>query len=212
MDLKEHWEAVYRSRRPTEVSWYQAEAALSTRLIRQFVTAHDAPIIDVGGGASVLVAELAAAGYTDLTVLDLSLAAITAAQARLGAAGGKIRWMEADILNAALPAGGFSFWHDRAVFHFLTDPSDRARYVTQVRLAVRPGGHVLVATFAEDGPTRCSGLEVVRYSPAALHSQFGPGFTFLRAEREEHHTPSGGTQAFTYCLCRNEGQPASSQA
>ena len=209
MDLKEHWDAVYRAKRPTEVSWYQAEAALSTRLIQQVVATPDAPIIDVGGGASVLVAELAAAGHTDLTVLDLSGAAIAAGRARLGAAAERIRWIEGNILSATLPAGGFAFWHDRAVFHFLTNSADRARYVAQVRRAVEPGGHVLVATFAEDGPTRCSGLEVVRYSPAGLHPQFGPEFTFVRAEREEHHTPSGGVQAFTYCLCRHSlAEPA----
>ena len=209
MDLKEHWDAVYRARRPTEVSWYQAEAALSTRLIQQVVATLDAPIIDVGGGASVLVAELAAAGHTDLTVLDLSGAAIAAGRARLGAAAERIRWIEGNILSATLPAGGFAFWHDRAVFHFLTNSADRARYVAQVRRAVEPGGHVLVATFAEDGPTRCSGLEVVRYSPAGLHAQFGPEFTFVRAERRSTVPLPVGCKPPTYCLCRHSlAEPA----
>lgn len=210
MNLKEHWEAVYRSKRPTEVSWYQAEAALSARLIQQVVPSPDAPIIDVGGGVSVLVAQLSAAGYTNLTVLDLSGAAIAAAQASLGAAGQGIRWIEADILSAELRRDGFAFWHDRAVFHFLTDAADRDRYVAQARRAVPAGGHLLVATFAEDGPARCSGLEVVRYSPTTLYAQFGQGFTFVSAHREEHHTPTGAVQAFTYCLCQRSvvGQTA----
>jgi SAM-dependent methyltransferase len=207
MDSRAHWEAVYRSTRPTEVSWYQAEATLSTRLIQQHVPSRQAPIIDVGGGASVLVAQLHALGYTNLTVLDLSGTAITAARARLGPGASTVRWIEADILDAELPPGGYAFWHDRAVFHFLTDPAARTRYVEQARRAVTVGGYVLVATFAEDGPTRCSGLEVVRYSPASLHVQFGDGFTFLGAEREEHRTPSGVVQAFTYCLCRRTQAP-----
>lgn len=209
VDLKAHWENVYRSKRPTEVSWYQAEAALSLRLIQQLIPARHAPIIDVGGGASVLVAQLQAAGYTDLTVLDLSAAALAAAQSRLGARGEGIHWIEGDILTSALPHGAFTFWHDRAVFHFLTEPGARARYVAQVRHAVPIGGYVVVATFAEDGPTRCSGLEVRRYSPTALHSEFGAGFRFVGAEREEHQTPGGGLQAFTYCVCqRSDPAPA----
>jgi len=205
VDLKAHWEGVYRSKRPTEVSWYQQEATLSLRLIQQVVPSLQAPIIDVGGGASVLVARLRGAGYTDLTVLDLSSAAIAAARASLGPAGETVRWIEADVLTVHFPVGGFAFWHDRAVFHFLADPHARDRYVAQARRAVRVGGHVLVATFAEDGPTRCSGLEVVRYSPTALHAQFGTGFTFLGGEREEHRTPAGDSQAFTYCLCGRTG-------
>jgi len=205
MNLKEHWESIYRSKRPTEVSWYQEEAALSLRLIQQVVPSRDGAIIDVGGGASVLVSQLSAAGYSNLTVLDLSGNAIAYARASLGPQGERIRWIEADILNAELPYGGFAFWHDRAVFHFLTHPSERERYVAQVIHAVPPGGHVLVAGFAEDGPARCSGLPVMRYSPTALHQEFGDGFSFLRAEREEHHTPAGAVQAFTYCLCKRTG-------
>lgn len=202
MNLKEQWEAIYRSKRAAELSWYQAEAALSFRLIQEFVPSRDSPIIDVGGGASVLVSQLSDAGYTNLTVLDLSGNAITAARAMLGSEGQSIRWIEADILTAELPRGGFAFWHDRAVFHFLTQPSDRECYVAQAMRAVPGGGYMLVASFAEDGPTRCSGLEVMRYSPATLHAQFGEGFTFERAEREKHYTPGGAVQAFTYCLCK----------
>lgn len=202
MNLKEHWEAIYGSKRPTEVSWYQEEAALSFRLIQQVVPSRDVPIIDVGGGASVLVSQLRTAGYTNLTVLDLSGNALEAARTRLGSEEQGIHWIEADILKADLPRGGFGFWHDRAVFHFLTDKADREQYVAQAGRAVSAGGHLLVASFAEDGPTRCSGLQVMRYSPDTLAAQFGEGFTFVNAEREDHITPAGVAQAFTYCLCR----------
>lgn len=202
LDFKAHWDAVYRSKRPTDVSWYQPEAVLSNQLIQRFAPSRDSPVIDVGGGASVLIAQLVAAGYTNLTVLDLSAAAIAAAQASLGEAGRRVQWIEADILTADLPLEGFAFWHDRAVFHFLTAPEARARYVDQARRTVRVGGHVLVATFAEDGPRRCSGLDVIRYSPGGLHAEFGAGFTLLGAAREEHRTPTGEVQAFTYCVCQ----------
>ncbi len=205
MNLKEHWETIYRSKRPAELSWYQQDAALSFRMIEQVAPSRDTPIIDVGGGTSVLVSQLSAAGFTNLTVLDLSGNAIAAARTMPGMERKGIRWIEADILNAELPSGGFAIWHDRAVFHFLTHASDRERYVAQARRAVVAGGYVLVAGFAEDGPTRCSGLEVMRYSPTMLHAEFGEGFSFLRAEREEHRTPAGAVQAFTYCLCRRTG-------
>ena len=204
MNRREQWETVYRTKNPTEVSWYQAEADLSARLIQAVVPDHSAPIIDVGGGASVLAFQLDAAGYSDLTVLDLSQAALAAAQVKLGTRADRIRWIEADILEAKLPPAGYHFWHDRAVFHFLTDPSARAAYVAQVRRALSPSGLVLVATFAEDGPTRCSGLEVIRYSVPALHAAFGPGFGSVAAHREEHRTPQGSVQAFTYCLFQRE--------
>ena len=202
MDRKKHWESVYRLKGPSEVSWYQAEARLSFGWIRKLAPATGDPVIDVGGGASVLVDELGTAGYTNVTVLDLAPAALDRARDRLGPRGSGVTWIEADVLSAALPSGGFAFWHDRAVFHFLTDPADRARYVAQVRWSVRPGGHVLIATFAADGPTRCSGLDVMRYAPPELQAQFGPGFVLVAAEREEHQTPSGARQAFTYCICR----------
>lgn len=204
MDRKEHWETVYRTKLPADLSWFQERANLAVRIIGEVVPDHSLPIIDVGGGASVLVSQLDAAGYTNLTVLDLSAAALTVAKATLRARASRIHWIEADILDAKLPRGGYRFWHDRAVFHFLTDAELRTRYARQVRHAVAPGGHVLIATFAEDGPTRCSGLDVVRYSPMALHAALGPGFVFVAAHREEHRTPSGAIQAFTLCLCRRE--------
>lgn len=202
MDRKAHWEAVYRTKKPTEVSWFQDRAGLSARIIGEVVPDHSSPIIDVGGGASVLVSELLETGYTNLTVLDLSGAALAIAKAGVGAEAHQVRWMEADILDARLPANAYRCWHDRAVFHFLADPESRAVYAAQLRRAVASGGHALIATFAEDGPVRCSGLDVVRYSPTGLLAALGPGFTLASAQREEHRTPSGAAQAFTYCLLR----------
>ena len=204
MDRRSHWDAVYRTKVPEQVSWFQAESRLSRTLIERSAPDRDARIIDVGSGVSTLVSGLLDAGYHDLSVVDLSSTALAIAQQRLGGAADRVTWIAGDLLTLDLPAAAFDVWHDRAVFHFLTEAEDRARYVAQVRRAVAPGGHVLVATFAEDGPSRCSGLEVARYSPSALHSQFGVDFRLLAGEREVHITPTGGEQAFTYCLCRFE--------
>ena len=201
-DPKSHWETVYRTKRPTEVSWYQPEATLSLALIRRAVPDLSARVIDVGGGASTLVDGLLHAGYSNLSVLDLSATALDEARRRLGDATSRVQWLEADVLSAALPEAAFDLWHDRAVFHFLTNASDRAAYLAQVRRAVRPGGHVLIATFAEDGPLKCSGLPVARYSAEALHHEFDGGFELIDRARELHVTPGGVTQSFQYCLCR----------
>ncbi len=204
MDSKTHWETIYRTRDVHEVSWFQAEARRSRDLITRICPNRAAPIIDVGAGASVLVDDLLAAGYRDLSVLDVSEAALEISRDRLGADSGKVKWMRTDILRAQLDEGAYAVWHDRAVFHFLTDATDRQTYVEQVRRAVRPGGHVLVATFAEDGPEYCSGLPVVRYSAAGLHLEFGTDFQLIGSEREDHRTPGGAEQSFVYCLCRRE--------
>lgn len=202
MDRHEHWEQVYRTKGADQVSWFQAEARLSRELIVGAAPARDAAIIDIGAGASTLVDGLLNSGYRNITVVDISAAALDLTKQRLGTAAHSVTWQAADVLSADFPAHAFDVWHDRAVFHFLTDPADRAGYVAQVLHAVRPGGVVLVATFAEDGPLRCSGLEVARYSPVALHAQFGEAFTLVESHRELHTTPSGATQAFTYCVCR----------
>jgi SAM-dependent methyltransferase len=202
MDSKAHWENVYRTRLPTEVSWFQPNAARSLALIRQVNPPPGDSIIDIGGGASTLVDDLLDAGYCDITVLDLSGTALGITRSRLGDRERAVRWIEADLLEVSLPEAAYAVWHDRAVFHFLTTPDSRARYLAQVRKAVRPGGHVLIATFAEDGPTRCSGLEVARFSTDGLHALLGGGFEPLTNEREEHVTPAGITQAFNYCLYR----------
>jgi 2-polyprenyl-3-methyl-5-hydroxy-6-metoxy-1,4-benzoquinol methylase len=201
---QEHWEHIYRTKDPTQVSWYQPEPRLSLALIRRVAPDPDAPIIDVGGGASTLVDGLLDAGYRNVTVLDLAPSALATARQRIGKGADRVVWIASSILDARLRASAYAVWHDRAVFHFLTDRQDRARYVAQTQHAVRHGGHVIVASFGLEGPTRCSGLDVVRYSPEAMHGEFGRGFRLLDSVREGHHTPSGPTQAFVYCLCRIE--------
>ena len=202
MQSKQHWEHVYSTKKTDAVSWFQPHAKLSVDLIRETGVGRDAAIIDVGGGASTLVDDLLAAGYTDLSVLDLSATALSAAKKRLGSRASAVQWIEADISKVDLPANRFDVWHDRAVFHFLTAPEDRAAYVRAVLHSVKPGGHVIVATFAEDGPDHCSGLPVKRYRPDDLHGEFGEAFTLLRHEKEAHHTPAGTVQQFVYCYCR----------
>lgn len=206
MQSKEHWETVYATKPATGVSWYQEHAEQSLRLIHQTGIPRTGAIIDVGGGASTLVDDLLDEGYSQVTVLDLSATALHAAQARLGERAYSVRWLEADVLQTSLPAQAYDVWHDRAVFHFLTDEADRRAYVAAVLRSVKPEGHVIVATFAEDGPTKCSGLPVMRYSPSELHGQFGPSFALLKQEREEHHTPFGTVQKFIYCYCRVAGE------
>ncbi len=202
---EEHWERIYRIKDPTQVSWYQPEPRLSLDLIRRAAPDPADAIIDVGGGASTLVDGLLDAGFLDVTVLDLAPSALAIARQRLGNRAARVTWLADGVLDAPLPAANYAVWHDRAVFHFLTDPDDRARYVAQARRAVQPGGYAIVASFGPDGPVRCSGLDVVRYSPDAMHAEFGAGFRLLDSAREDHRTPAGATQAFVYCLCRVEG-------
>jgi SAM-dependent methyltransferase len=201
MDPKAHWEGVYARKAATEVSWYQPHAEHSLALIRRIVDGRPFSLIDVGGGASTLVDDLLELPGSDVTVLDLSEAALDVARERLGARAGGVHWLAGDVTTAPLPAQAFDLWHDRAVFHFLTDPAQRAAYVTQVRHAVRPGGHVIVAAFGPEGPLQCSGLPVVRYAPAELHAQFGGTFELVGHDTEVHHTPGGAAQQFVYCLC-----------
>lgn len=202
MHSKAHWDRVYSAKPIDTVSWFQEHALQSLRLIRDTGLPVSASIIDVGGGASTLVDDLLLQGYSAITVLDLSAAALTAAKARLGGKAEHVRWMEADIVATPLPVHAYDVWHDRAVFHFLTTPDERRAYVDSVLRSVKPGGHVIVATFADDGPTQCSGLPVMRYSANELHAQFGSPFTLVRHERETHYTPSGTVQQFVYCYCR----------
>ena len=201
MEPKKHWERVYSTKKPDALSWYQEHAEHSLRLIRDTGVPLSAAIIDVGGGPSTLVDDLLREGYTNLTVLDLSATALETAKTRLGPLAARIRWIEADITDARLPSRAYDVWHDRAVFHFLVSPEDRKGYIRAVLNAVKPGGHVIVATFAEDGPAECSGLPVKRYSARELHDEFGEPFQLLRHEKEEHHTPFGSVQQFVYCYC-----------
>lgn len=205
MQPKEHWEKVYSSKASDAVSWFQPHAALSLELIKATGVRHDASIIDVGGGASTLVDDLVANGYSDLTVLDLSASALDAARQRLGAQENKVNWIEADITQIELPVKRYDIWHDRAVFHFLTTQKQRDAYVRTVFNSVKPGGHVIIATFAEDGPEQCSGLPVMRYRADDLHDEFGDAFTLLKHQKEAHQTPFGAVQQFVYCYCRRAG-------
>jgi SAM-dependent methyltransferase len=200
VDPRQHWEGVYSNQASHEVSWFQPHAASSLRLIESFADKH-ARLIDVGGGASTLVDDLLDAGYCQVTVLDLAESALAASRKRLGERAQAVHWVAADITRASLPAAQYDVWHDRAVFHFLTDPADRARYVGQVLKSVKPGGHVIVAAFGPDGPLQCSGLEVMRYAPDTLHAEFGAPFRLLGHETEIHHTPAGKEQEFVYCYC-----------
>ena len=205
MTAKEHWDKVYSTKATNAVSWFQEHAELSLRLIRGTGLPTDGSVIDVGGGASTLVDDLLTHGFTNVTVLDLSAAALNAARLRLGARASVVHWLEADITQVSLPVRAYDVWHDRAVFHFLTAPEARAAYIQNVVHSVKSGGHVIVATFAEDGPTQCSGLPIVRYSADELHAAFGDRFSLLKHENEAHQTPFGTVQQFVYCYCRKFG-------
>lgn len=202
MDAKSHWDRIYASKNTDEVSWYQNRAECSLNLIHRAGMGESTSIIDVGGGASTLVDDLLDAGYRNITVLDLAGTALQAARARLGDRASEVQWREADILEAELPESGYDLWHDRAVFHFLTSSDGRRAYADVVHHALKPGGFLVLATFAEDGPTECSGLPVMRYRPEELQAEFGEGFDLVDQQKEQHQTPSGVTQSFVYCLFR----------
>lgn len=200
-DQRGHWEEVYQTKQSDAVSWFQEHATRSLELIRSVGASLNAKVIDVGGGASTLVDDLLGNGFKNVTVLDLSASALDVARMRLGTAGDCVTWIVGDICTVNLPNQTYDIWHDRAVFHFLTNPTDRAAYVQQVMKSVKPGGHVIVATFAPDGPEQCSGLPVARYSSGELHEEFGPAFELLEYTSEEHKTPWGSVQNFVYCHC-----------
>jgi SAM-dependent methyltransferase len=197
-----HWEGVYQEKGAQRVSWYRPHLERSLAFVDGAGLPQDAAILDVGGGASTLADDLLSRGYSDVTVLDLSPTAIGAARARLGPRADQVRWIVGDLCEVALPEHRFDLWHDRAVFHFLLEPQARRRYVEQVRRALKPGGHVIVATFGPQGPERCSGLPVARYDADGLHGELGPGFEKLASATELHQTPGGSVQQFVYCHCR----------
>lgn len=201
MDSKSHWEHVYRSRSPQEVSWFQHHADQSLALIHRISQGRPSSVIDVGGGASTLVDDLVDLSTFEVSVLDISAAALDVARRRLGAKARRVHWLVGDITETRLPEHAYDIWHDRAVFHFMTTPEQRAAYVSQVRRAVRPGGHVIVAAFGPEGPLQCSGLPVMRYTPDALHAQFGHDFELVEHVAEAHRTPAGAVQQFVYCHC-----------
>ncbi len=202
MGDKAHWEKIYTSKAPDQVSWYQVQPQLSLDLIRRTGVDKPAQIIDVGGGASALVNHLLADGFEHVSVLDISSTALAVAKSRLGPQANDVTWIDANITQAQLPPAHYDVWHDRAVFHFLTDPEDRRKYVEVATRAIKPGGHVIIASFATDGPMQCSGLDVMRYSPTALHHEFGEDFELIESRDETHNTPFGTQQKFVYCYCR----------
>ncbi|MFC3652930.1 class I SAM-dependent methyltransferase [Dyella humi] len=201
-DTRQHWEQVYQSKAADAVSWYQAHPTTSLAFIADSALALDSPIIDVGGGASTLVDHLLELGYSNVTVLDISAPALLQAQARLGASKARqVHWLPEDVTRFA-PSRSYALWHDRAVFHFLTDAAARGDYIATVRRSLAPGGTVIVATFAADGPDRCSGLQVTRYDADTLWALFGSEFERVATGRDMHVTPWGSTQAFTYLRLR----------
>lgn len=204
MDKKDHWEKVYGTKSPDAVSWFAPHLETSLNLIHEATQDKSASIIDIGGGEATLVDDLLAEGFTDLSVLDISQRAIDVARGRIGKHADQVHWYCADITQATLPQNYFDVWHDRAVFHFLTDAAQREIYVEQVMRSVKHGGHVIISTFGPEGPEKCSGLDVVRYDSERLHGQFGKTFRLLNSTTEIHKTPMGTTQQFLYCFCRME--------
>ena len=204
MGTKNHWDRVYATHAPDSVSWYRPHLERSLELIERACPDRSAAIIDVGGGESTLVDDLLRRGYKNTTVLDVSQTAIDLTKKRLGSAAENVHWIVADITETDLEPNVYDLWHDRAVFHFLTLPERRIAYVRQVMRAVKPGGHVIVSTFGPEGPTKCSGLEVMRYDAESLHGEFGSHFRLVESSREQHSTPFGTTQQFLYCYCRVE--------
>jgi SAM-dependent methyltransferase len=198
---QEHWEAVYTEKSDQEVSWHQADPRLSTQLITEACNDRTARIIDVGGGSSRLVEQLLDAGFNHLAVLDISPAALDRARTRMGDRSGTVQWRVADITQVQ-EVGQFDVWHDRATYHFLTEASDRLRYAELVARSVPSGGHLIIAAFAPDGPSTCSGLDVCRYNARSLGQELGPAFTCEREVVDQHVTPSGSVQPFTFARFR----------
>ena len=203
MDRKTHWEQVYSTKGETGVSWYQEDPRLSLELIRSVAPARDGRIIDVGGGASVLVERLLDLPFERIAVLDIAETALSKAKSRLGERASRAEWIVADIAGTQ-DVGAFDVWHDRAVFHFLTDAMDRRKYVELARRTVPEGGHLIIATCADDGPTRCSGLDACRYNADSMGAELGGGFALVREARETHTTPWGSSQAFFYGVFRRQ--------
>lgn len=196
-DRKAHWENIYRGKNPHEVSWFQKEPTLSLQLIHDTGLKLDKPIIDVGGGASVLVQHLSDAGYTRLAVLDISAKALAYAQDGLREKSENVEWFEQDVTRFT-PPHLFSLWHDRAVFHFLTSKKDRSDYVNVLMQTLKPGGHLMIAAFAIGGPTQCSGLDIVQYDAEKLFAVLGDKFKLIEQRDESHITPGNKQQKFSY--------------
>ncbi len=202
MDQKGHWERVYSSNATERLGWYEPHLQTTLNWMRELGLDKDARIIDVGGGASTLVDDLLDKEFQHLTILDLSERALSTVRTRLGAAADKVTWLEGDITSVQLPPEHYDLWHDRAVFHFLTNPKDRKKYAGSLDRALKNGGHVIIGTFAPEAPPRCSGLEVERYSPERLHEELGERLVLQKHRQELHVTPGGVKQMYLYCRFR----------
>ena len=194
---KSHWEQIYKDKSALEVSWYQQEPRVSLQLIHNTGLAHDEPIVDVGGGASLLVDYLCREGYSRIAVLDISAKALACARERLGDKAASVDWYEQDVLEFD-PQNRFALWHDRAVFHFLTSRSERHDYIDALRRTLEPNGHFIIGAFSFTGPTKCSGLDIVQYDAKRLMSELGQGFGLVEEVNEIHVTPAGRKQDFGY--------------
>ena len=203
-DRKSHWDGIYGEKADSQLSWHQDTPSVSLELAGLAGMTPDSSVIDIGGGTSRFVDSLIAKGLSDVSVLDLSRVALDTARRRLGPRGEAVRWIASDITNWS-QARDYDLWHDRAVFHFLVDPEDRAAYLDRLGRSVRPGGHAIIATFALDGPETCSGLPIVRYSPASLADTLGPDFALSTQRICVHRTPSGRPQSFQFSLFRKTG-------
>lgn len=195
-NTKLHWENIYTEKLPQEVSWYQQEPTVSLEIIRHF-SDKSARIIDIGGGVSVLIDHLLKRGYSNLALLDISAKALEHVKNRLSDQAAKIEWFEKDITEF-VPPHTYDIWHDRAVFHFLTDIKSRQLYVNVLKNAVKPGSHIIIAAFAKDGPKKCSGLDTVQYDNASIQHELGDEFILLDSQPETHITPAGKEQRFIY--------------
>lgn len=204
MNEKEHWEEVYTTRHPHEVGWYEPHLRISLAWIRDLALPKDARIIDIGGGASTLVDDLLAEGYQQITVVDLSRAALATVQGRLGAAGERVMWLEGDVTSIELPTHDFDLWHDRATLHFLVEPEGQRKYADCLRNALKTGGRAIIGAFAPEAPPRCSGLPVHRYTVEALQDLLGAGFALERDHKELHITPGDTEQMYLFCQFRRE--------
>jgi trans-aconitate methyltransferase len=200
-ERQSHWQNVYLNKSEQQVSWTQADPQPSLGLIEKFAGVRDAAIIDIGGGASRLVDALVAHGFAAVTVLDLSEAALRSAKERLGETGASVNWIAADATTWQ-PPQAFDIWHDRAAFHFLVEPRDRAAYLDRLHEGVKPGGHAIIATFAPDGPEKCSGLPVQRYDPESLSRTIGRSFELVEHQSHRHVTPWGAVQSFQFSVLR----------
>jgi SAM-dependent methyltransferase len=197
LERQNHWQNVYQTKGERDVSWFQEVPAISLDLIRATGVGPDAPIIDIGGGASRLVDVLVREGFRSLSVLDISEKALATSRERLGPSAKNVGWIVADV-TAWRPDKTYDVWHDRAAFHFLTEPPDRAAYAECVQNAVRPGGHIIIGTFAPDGPERCSGLPVLRHDSTSIGEVLGPSFKLIESRRHDHQTPGGSIQRFQF--------------